>query len=311
MEFWTSGLPTTVALAAVAVLGYLFGRVRRKETSEHATARRELKRAQAIIRDLETISQHVRRDLAQHHANLVRFNKKVSGLCLAPDHSDWQVLADEAERLLRPTQFLATQLAHAYDGIRQQAGQLVTFTDARTDPLTGVSNRKALDESLANLLAMLKRYETPFALAIFDIDHFKHINDSFGHLHGDRVLKQVATLIDNCIRETDVVARFGGEEFVVLLPGTDLPGACVFSERLRVSIEKLARVTISGGVAVARPDDEAKTLLTRADEALYAAKADGRNTVFQHDGETVLKCALQLLDERENSDGPRLAEIVA
>jgi diguanylate cyclase len=311
MDFWNSGLPTPVALAAVAVLGYLFGRARRKLNPEQTGARRELKRAQAIIRDLETISQHVRRDLAQHHANLVRFKGQVNNLCQRPEKNDWQALAEEAERLLKPTQFLATQLAHAYDGIRQQAGQLTAFTDVRTDALTGVSNRKALDESLVNLLAMLKRYDSPFALVILDIDHFKQLNDSFGHLHGDRVLQQVATLIDQGVRETDIVARFGGEEFVILLPGTELAGACVFAERIRVTIERLARVTVSGGVAVATAEDDARSLLARADESLYAAKADGRNTVFQHDGQEVLKCALQLLDERDRVEGPRLAEIVA
>lgn len=311
MDFWTSGLPVPVALAAVAVLGYLFGRGRRTVSTEQAGARRELKRAQAIIRDLETISQHVRRDLAQHHANLVRFREQVDQLARKPDTADWQLLAEEAERLMRPTQFLATQLAHAYDGIRQQAGQLTTFTDVRTDALTGLCNRRALDESLANLLQMFARYGSPFALAIFDIDHFKQINDTFGHLHGDRVLQQVATLVDQNIRETDVAARFGGEEFIVLLPATDLMGACIFAERIRITVERLARVTVSGGVAVAIDGDDAKSLLARADEALYAGKADGRNAVFQHDGTGVLKCGLQLLSDNEHSEGPRLAEIVA
>ncbi|MDX1946439.1 MAG: GGDEF domain-containing protein [Pirellulaceae bacterium] len=311
MDFLTTGLPVSVALAAVAVLGYLFGRSRRPVATEQTTARRELKRALAIIRDLETISQHVRRDLAQHHTNLVRFRGKVDELARQSDKADWQILADEAERLLRPTQFLATQLAHAYDGIRQQAGQLSTFTDVRTDPLTGLCNRRALDETLVNLLQMLDRYGTGFAIAIFDIDHFKQINDTFGHLHGDRVLQQVATLLDQSIRETDTVARFGGEEFVALLPATDLHGAGVFAERIRVTVERLARVTISGGVTMAISGDDSRSLLARADEALYGAKADGRNTVFQHDGQAVLKCGLQLLEQDSASEGPRLAEIVA
>ena len=119
---------------------------------------------------------------------------------------------------------------------------------------------------------------------MFDIDHFKQVNDQQGHLNGDRVLQELARLFDECIRETDIVARYGGEEFVIVMPQTDLDGACVFAERLRAAVAERMAVTVSGGVTAAVENDTPETLIVRADEALYCAKAAGRNCVFRNDG---------------------------
>ena len=123
--------------------------------------------------------------------------------------------------MLKPTLKLASQLAAAYDEIRQQSNNLMTFTEVRTDPLTGVSNRRALDETLESMFAMMHRYEHPFSVVLVDIDYFKQINDEQGHLYGDRMLKAVARLLDDNVRDTDMVARYGGEEFVIVMPQTD------------------------------------------------------------------------------------------
>jgi diguanylate cyclase (GGDEF)-like protein len=293
MDLTVLGLPIPVALAAVAVLGYVIGRAQllmasRKPQSE--STRRELKRAKAIAHDLERIAQHIRRDLAQHHSNLEQFKSRLNLLSRDPETTNWQVLCDEAERLIKPTQDLARQLAQAYDGIRQQGSRLMNFTGQRCDPLTGLCNRQALDETLENYLAMHRRYGMVFSLAVFDLDSFKQINDQHGHLHGDRVLAQVAEFIEQNTRETDVVARLGGEEFIVVLPSSDIAAASLFAERIRATIEELAQVTVSGGVAVVGEDDDAKTLLTRADTALYAAKAAGRNRIYSHTGKSVMPC---------------------
>jgi diguanylate cyclase (GGDEF)-like protein len=150
--------------------------------------------------------------------------------------------------------------------------------------LTGVSNRRGLDDCLAAQLALMNRYEVGFSVAIFDIDHFKHINDEHGHLHGDRMLQTVAHAIDDSARETDFVARYGGEEFVVIMPRTPLEGASVFAERLRARIEADLPVTVSCGLAAALDGDTSDSLMARADAALYRAKAAGRNCVCRHDG---------------------------
>src|SRR5438045_7458854 len=258
MDTFLPGLPIPVALAAVALIGYLFGRFQRGSGQSSEATRRELKRAEAIVLDLEKIAHRVRRELALHHANLAAFKRRVGELSKSAEAADWQLLCDEAERLLKPTQDLAMQLAHAYDGIRQQSSRLMTFTGQRCDPLTGLCNRQALEETLDNYLTMHRRYGMIFAVAIFDLDNFKAFNEEHGHTHGDRLLKQVASLLDQHARETDVVTRSGGEEFIVVLPATELPGATLFAERMRHTVQRSTCLTVSAGVAVVNDGDDAK-----------------------------------------------------
>ena len=163
----------------------------------------------------------------------------------------------------------------------------MTFTEVRTDPLTRISNRRALDETLAAMFGALDRYSQQFSIAIFDIDFFKQINDKRGHLYGDQMLQEVARVIDDSVRDTDIAARYGGEEFVVVMPHTPLAGAVSFSERVRSAIAEALEVTVSGGVATAISGDNPQSLLSRADAALYSAKAAGRNRVYQHDGAAI------------------------
>jgi diguanylate cyclase len=171
--------------------------------------------------------------------------------------------------------------------IRQQTNHLMTFTEVRTDALTGIANRRGLDESLTGQLALMNRYGVAFSLAMFDIDHFKDVNDEQGHLRGDQTLQQVARLLNESAREPDVVARYGGEEFVVVMPQTDLEGACIFAERFRLRLQEDMHLTVSGGVTAALDGDTADSILSRADAALYQAKAAGRNRVFRHTGHEV------------------------
>jgi diguanylate cyclase len=192
---------------------------------------------------------------------------------------------------------LATQIASAYDEIRQQSTTLMSFTEVRTDPLTGVKNRRGLDDALSAQFALLSRYELPFSVVMLDIDHFKNINDESGHLHGDRVLHDLGHLFDEFIRETDIVARYGGEEFVIVMPQTDLEGACVFAQRLREQVRKQLPITVSGGVSAAIPGDTPETLLARADAALYQAKTNGRNCIARHDGQETISMVEKLAQE--------------
>lgn len=309
MEMYLPGLPVQVALAAVAVIGYLVGRFQRSEGPPSDATRRELKRARAIVNDLEQIAHRVRRELAQHHNSLASFKRRIAELSQTAAVADWKLLCDEAERLLKPTQDLAMQLAHAYDGIRQQGSRLMTFSGQRCDPLTGLCNRQALHETLDNYLAMHRRYGMVFSATVFDLDHFKNFNEEHGHQHGDRLLKQVAALLDERARDTDVVTRSGGEEFIVVLPGTELAGATMFAERMRTAVLKATSLSVSAGVATVGDKDDVKTFLTRADTALYAAKAAGRNTVFCHNGEDTYPASSQdLLATSTGSRGGSLRE---
>jgi diguanylate cyclase (GGDEF)-like protein len=286
MDLWSLQIPVPVALAVVATIGYLFGR-RCKEVADDAIvrSRREMRRAQLVASELEKIAWGIRRSLASHHDSVSRFRERVGKLSEQQEDAAWKEVCREAEEILQPTLRLANQIANAYDEIRQQTANLMTFTEVRTDPLTGVNNRRGLDDALSAQFTMMSRYGTRFSLAIFDIDHFKQINDREGHLHGDRILQDLARLLDECVRETDIVARYGGEEFVVVMPQTDLDGACVFGERLRAKIEQQLALTISGGVAAASDGDDQDSLLARADSALYDAKTAGRNCVFRHNGD--------------------------
>jgi diguanylate cyclase (GGDEF)-like protein len=159
-----------------------------------------------------------------------------------------------------------------------------------TDPLTGLANRRHFDQKLANELARARRYQRPLALIVIDLDHFKMVNDQHGHPAGDEVLRQVAAALRRASRETDLPARFGGEEFALILPETELSFALLAGERLRMRIANesvrcsgaILAVTISAGVAGADGTSlpaDAATLYHQADAALYRAKATGRNTV--------------------------------
>lgn len=282
-------LPTTVALAVVAAIGYFLGRrSRSRGVGAEYQARREIERAQAVAKELESIASAIRRNLSLHESSISKFKERVRELKSGQDSEGWQQLCQEAEEILRPTQRLATQLVHAYEEVRQQANHLMSFTEVRTDPLTKVRNRRALDETVESLLAMKQRYEQPFSLVIFDIDHFKRINDELGHLAGDRVLRGVADLLAEGIRQNDVLARYGGEEFVITMPQTDQATATMVADRLRDAISKTTiadvHLTLSGGVAEAIDGDDTASLLSRADQALYQSKTTGRNRVFGHDG---------------------------
>jgi diguanylate cyclase (GGDEF)-like protein/PAS domain S-box-containing protein len=151
---------------------------------------------------------------------------------------------------------------------------------ATTDTLTGVYNRGKIEESLRQEMARAARYGTPLTILLFDLDDFKKINDSLGHSIGDQVLKEVAATVARQIRETDVVGRWGGEEFMVLCPGTVAADAVTIAEKLRQRVEELPLgVTISCGLSGYRSGESMDALINRADKALYAAKHAGRNLV--------------------------------
>jgi diguanylate cyclase (GGDEF)-like protein len=163
----------------------------------------------------------------------------------------------------------------------------VIFSMTVTDGLTNVINRKALDGILADEVLRAHRHARPLSLLILDIDHFKRINDTHGHLAGDAVLRSLAALLQKRVRPTDKVGRYGGEEFCAILPETDLQNALHMAEELRTLVagnmfaaeQRMLQVTISLGVATLTPDMQAEDLYRSADQMLYAAKHSGRNRV--------------------------------
>jgi diguanylate cyclase (GGDEF)-like protein len=183
---------------------------------------------------------------------------------------------------------LSTIAAQA--SIALENAQLFAETEqlARTDALTGIANRRYLFEVGARELSRARRFSHPLSALVLDIDHFKQINDTHGHATGDQVLQALARVCQKHVRDIDIVGRYGGEEFVILLVETDLSGAHRSAERLRAQIAETrietdqgqVQVTVSVGVAGAYiQSDGFATLVVRADGALYAAKKAGRNRV--------------------------------
>ncbi len=180
-----------------------------------------------------------------------------------------------------------------------QCGQLnmllQLYRESTTDELTGMMNRRLLMKQLEKARAAMIRKQAPFAVLLLDLDRFKRINDTFGHLAGDAVLKEVAATLSEQLEPGMVLGRYGGEEFAILLPGcTDLAQAKRVAERLRVAVEarlvksptsdELLEVTVSIGLTLAQRGEGVEVLLNRADECLYMAKMAGRNCVVAEAG---------------------------
>jgi diguanylate cyclase (GGDEF)-like protein len=177
--------------------------------------------------------------------------------------------------LMLLTLVLTRPLLRAFRWTEEQA------SEARIDALTGLANRRAVEEILASEISRAQRFGHDLAVVLLDLDRFKEINDSFGHAAGDAMLREVSRLLLSLARQGDTVARWGGEEFVVVLPETDLGGAQRFAERLRRTIESHVvgemKTSTSCGVATMLPQDSVEELLGAADKALYEAKSNGRN----------------------------------
>lgn len=171
--------------------------------------------------------------------------------------------------------------------LRNAISYHAALTAAAKDPLTGVNNRSAMNSTIIRETELARRHDTPLSLIELDIDHFKKVNDTYGHATGDSVLKSVANIIENCIRSSDIFFRSGGEEFLLVLSNTKERGALLLAERIRKSIEKYnfhvgdAKITVTAslGVSCFEKGDDSESLFEKADTALYQSKQNGRNCV--------------------------------
>lgn len=305
-NFTLPSIPVAVGLGAVATIGYVVGlRTRRRMAAravspqkiEVTTSPKIVQRTAIVAKELESIAEQLRRRLAEHHRSVATFQNRITTFCQSRPPEDWSELAREAQDILKPTIKLASELAQAYDGLRQQSTQLSSYTATpRTDSLTGAATRDALVEMLDLNLAMSRRYGRPVSIAMFDIDEFGKINRERGRMYGDHSLRATARLINESIRERDMIARIGGEEFVVAMPETNLEEALISAERLRHAIEQRIGLTVSVGVAEGISDESTTELLARADVALNGAKAAGRNQVYAHDMDRVICFADRIED---------------
>jgi len=204
--------------------------------------------------------------------------------------------------LIEQNREMAEHTAQLSEGLNESRRQIEILNrelekvqrQSMTDPLTGLANRRVFDERLLEEIELAHHDEVPLCLAMIDLDHFKRINDTFGHLIGDAVLKKVATIIATSIRPRDMVARFGGEEFAVILAGIDIRNASVVVERIRREIssarlfvrgtrDEIGQITASFGVVELRPDMDADALVEAADHLLFKSKRSGRDQISYSD----------------------------
>ena len=222
----------------------------------------------------------------------VKIGRNAAHLCTYSLTVNGQSLGEVA--FMRKTLFSASQsnelellLRSLVHPLRNALLYRAALLKAQRDPLTGVYNRAALTETLARDVELAQRHQTPLSIIVLDIDHFKNINDTYGHAAGDGLLKCLVESAKHSIRRCDMLFRFGGEEFVVLLNNTDEKGALRLAERIRRNVEKedylcgdhVIHMTLSAGIAALQKKDVETRLFERADQALYRAKSEGRNCV--------------------------------
>jgi len=205
-------------------------------------------------------------------------------------------IASLLSRLISANDSMEKQLEEAESRSKDQAAMIqLHVTEARTDALTGLPNRRAFDDEMQKQFEIFKNQGTPATLLMLDIDYFKKLNDTYGHLVGDDVLKSTADLLTKAIRSGDRVARYGGEEFAVILPQSKANGMLRIVEDLRqafslftVTIDsQTIQISASAGLAELLPGDSIKSWIRRADDALYHAKHQGRNCGYWHDGKSI------------------------
>lgn len=218
-------------------------------------------------------------ETAIHHCsfNLATTNENVGELCLYSRKR----LSDTDLMLI---EVAASCTVYPLNNALQYHNAIVK---AHRDPLTSLGNRLAMNAAVRREVSRANRHDSPLSILMIDIDHFKSINDNHGHAAGDKVIASVAEVLKNTAREADNAFRYGGEEFVVLLDGTDAEGAAVAAERIRSSVAKIQpdnlqlhnAVTVSVGCATMHKDESVNDLTERADSAMYLAKSGGRNCV--------------------------------
>lgn len=283
-------------LAAVAgsTFGYLY-RARYKPATESLTPTPEngIPSPQAndepreFLMSVQAVTQKVAAGVGAHSVQVRHFNTQL--------HEENCDVASVLAKLIHANERMAQQLAEAESRLKTQAAMIdLHVTESRTDALTGLANRRAFNDEMANQLSLFEKHGTPVSVLMLDIDYFKKLNDSHGHLVGDDVLMSVGRSIRQHIRIGDFAARYGGEEFAVIFPRTTADQSRAIAERVRDCVSKAVsqisnkpvRITASAGLSQLLPNDSIKTWVRRADEALFFSKDSGRNCGHWNDGRT-------------------------
>lgn len=244
----------------------------------------------ALLKDLEEQVEGLMDSTLRYGSNLDEHASQIKrAQTLATIQQVAKLILDEVELMRNSALGYQTQLDEARKKIQMQEEILQKLSrDVNTDFLTQIHNRAAFDKRLEEEFSRFKRYGHIFSLVLLDLDHFKQINDMYGHLAGDKILRATASLLNEEKRSSDFLARYGGEEFAVILPGTGLDAGELVADKFRRKLESATfryedvtiHVTLSAGVTmVLDSDDSPQSVVKRADEAIYEAKRNGRNLV--------------------------------
>lgn len=275
-----SGTQLEMELAAAKTL-------RAKDTSSQPDP--DHGRAAELMARLAELATAMASEIGKHTGNIEAINAELAMV----KEGDAGAVVAAVTRILNANEQMQQELLEAENRLQEQQHELTAQTEAaRTDPLTRITNRRALDEELKKCVHEFQRAALPFSVMVLDIDHFKKINDTQGHLAGDEVLKFVAQALESQAREGELVARYGGEEFVMVFRGATAAECRDRADRIRASIQagsiafdgQELRVAASAGIAEIRRGEDEKLLIRRADEALYISKKAGRNCSHWNDG---------------------------
>lgn len=257
----------------------------------------DVTQAGCIAQKLQALADDMSSSVGEHRHQLEEAGRQLAATNAGSADRVAELVANVIGNVVHANHTLQSRLMSAEVRLQEQADEIEAhMSRALTDALTGLPNRRAFNESLeANMASWRKRGQS-FTLLMLDVDHFKQLNDRFGHVAGDHVLTTVAASLRATLRSSDIVARYGGEEFAMLLPSTTLEQALTAAEKAVRAIADATtayqgtefRVTVSGGLAAICAEEDSAGLVRRADAALYAAKGAGRNCVFVHDGRRTL-----------------------
>jgi len=272
-------------------IGFYLGVVRGAQSQTDAVEQ-ERERTLKVLSGLVTATEQLTSDVNVRNTEIRDIGQNIGELDLDGElHEIQHALMTQVTSVLESNLKLEDDLTYTQCQVEEQAQEIDrTRREARTDALSGLGNRKAMDEKIKMMLANYRREEIPFVLMLCDVDKFKWINDTHGHQAGDNVVESVGAFLLSCIRDADFVARYGGDEFAMLLHDIDIETAAMVSERLRKrvsqrsfdlgSAEQTASVTFSIGVTSVAPGITADDLIERADKALYESKEQGRNKSY-------------------------------
>jgi diguanylate cyclase len=250
----------------------------------------ELRRAREVLSRLHEVAAKVAADVGDHSSRVEEINEELSTI----KDGDTDVVVGAVAKLVEANNAMQQRLASAEVKLQEQTRLVESASvEARTDPLTGLANRRALDDALAARVAEFQDTGRGFSMVMIDVDKFKRFNDQHGHAAGDEVLRRLAHVLRKNSRDTDLAARFGGEEFCMVFPHESVQDSVKHAERVRQAIAAMKiyfeatalNVTASFGVAQFTAGETAHAVIKRADEALYASKAEGRNCTHWNDGQ--------------------------